>query len=321
MALYGPLYRFFHHNEQYFQSVFPDCVDSFSISGHKLFSIPDACGIFISSQKSQAQQWVSYIGAHDTTLSGSRNGRHTLLFNEALKNIGILQEKIRYALKMTDYLVAEMEKAGLECNRLPGGIIVTFPTPSPLICRRYQLACGDGFAHVVCMPHLTTSVIDDFVSDMSLDGKDFTKEDIISNPKFHFRQLTPQHEEQAAQLVTEQFVNNEGLSKSVGLTLEEFSVFGKPLAKRAVEGGLSVVAIDKATQEIAGVSLCISQAKEEEFNKDIEGKLSNKFDPIFDILGSVGEGHHQDNEVHLFTTAVYPKFAGHRLASNLKVAD
>lgn len=72
---------------------------------------------------------------------------------------------------------------------------------------------------------------------------------------------------------------------------------------------------------MVGVSLCISTAKEPEFNSDIEGKLSEKFDPILDILGQVGDGYHQENEVHLFTTAVNHKFTGHRLASNLKVAD
>jgi glutamate/tyrosine decarboxylase-like PLP-dependent enzyme len=51
MALYGPLYRFFHHDDRYFETVFPDCIDSFSFSGHKLFSIPDPCGIFISKYK------------------------------------------------------------------------------------------------------------------------------------------------------------------------------------------------------------------------------------------------------------------------------
>lgn len=53
------------------------------------------------------------------------------------------------------------------------------------------------------MPHLTTSLIDGFVDDVSLDGKDFTKDDIVDNPLFHFRQLTEDHEEEAAQLVCE----------------------------------------------------------------------------------------------------------------------
>lgn len=48
MALYGPLYRYFYHDDEYFKNIFPDCIDSFSISGHKLFGIPDPCGIFIS---------------------------------------------------------------------------------------------------------------------------------------------------------------------------------------------------------------------------------------------------------------------------------
>lgn len=48
MALYGPLYRFFHHDDAYFTHVFPKCIDSFSISGHKLFSIPAPCGLFIT---------------------------------------------------------------------------------------------------------------------------------------------------------------------------------------------------------------------------------------------------------------------------------
>jgi hypothetical protein len=53
-------------------------------------------------------------------------------------------------------------------------------------------------------------------------------------------------------------VKYELLTKEVGLTLEEFQVFGFHLVKRAIESGLSVVAIDKVSKEMAGVSLCLS---------------------------------------------------------------
>lgn len=66
-----------------------------------------------------------------------------------------------------------MSKAGIENYKLPKGIIVAFPKPSEVICRRYMLACENGQAHVVCMPNLNTSMIDSFVADMIEDKKDY----------------------------------------------------------------------------------------------------------------------------------------------------
>ncbi len=69
-----------------------------------------------------------------------------------------------------------MDKAGLMWDRLGNkGIIVTFPTPSPVVCKKYQLAAQGDMAHVVCMPHLIKEIICAFVKDMVIDRKDFTQ--------------------------------------------------------------------------------------------------------------------------------------------------
>lgn len=56
-------------------------------------------------------------------------------------------------------------------------------------------------------------------------------------------------------------MKNEHLIKEAGLTLEEIKTFGVLLAKRAMESGLSVIAINKASNEVAGVAFCLSSAK------------------------------------------------------------
>jgi glutamate/tyrosine decarboxylase-like PLP-dependent enzyme len=91
MALYGLLYRFFHHEDAYFTSAeFSSSIDSLTFSGHKIPTIPSACGIFLAKKelinKALSNTFVDYLGSHDLTILGSRDGHHALLFYQTIKD-------------------------------------------------------------------------------------------------------------------------------------------------------------------------------------------------------------------------------------------
>lgn len=75
------------------------------------------------------------------------------------------------------------------------------------------------------------------------------------------------------------------------MTPDEFNTLGSQLAKKSIECGLSVVAIDKITNEVTGVAFNTSSAKEDELKADIEGKHSLKLDAVLAIIDESSKDH------------------------------
>ena len=54
-------------------------------------------------------------------------------------------------------------------------ITVVFPRPSKKITQKWKLAVQDDIAHIICMPHVTTEIIDEFIKDIKLEIEEFIK--------------------------------------------------------------------------------------------------------------------------------------------------
>ncbi|MCT4642153.1 MAG: histidine decarboxylase [Bacteriovoracaceae bacterium] len=148
-------------------------VHSISVSGHKMFGSPMPCGIVLARKDyvDKIASSVEYIGALDTTLSGSRNGHTTLLLWYAIqKNQYEGYKKIvEKCLKNAQFAVQEFNKIGIKAWRNKFSNTVVIPKPSRALLEKWQLAHEGKIAHIITMPHIDQSDISKFISDYAKD--------------------------------------------------------------------------------------------------------------------------------------------------------
>lgn len=148
---------------------FADGADSISISGHKLIGGPVPCGVVLARQVNvdRVARAVEYVGAHDTTISGSRSALSPLILWMAIHKHGeaglrgIVQESLGYAA----YAVERLQEIGVPAWRHPNSITVVFPRPPEALHERWVIAPYRDIGHVITLPHATRDVIDEFVAD------------------------------------------------------------------------------------------------------------------------------------------------------------
>lgn len=148
---------------------FQDGADSISISGHKFIGSPFPSGVIIAkrSLRDRIARGISYIGSLDTTITGSRNGHSPLFLWYAVKKMGVkgLEERYRHSLETAEYCKTELRKIGIKAWTNPGAITVVLPKVANRIKEKWQLATDD-ITHVICMPNVTKSQIDEFIKDI-----------------------------------------------------------------------------------------------------------------------------------------------------------
>lgn len=147
-------------------------VHSISVSGHKMFGSPMPCGIVLAVKTfvDRIGSSVEYIGALDTTLSGSRNGHTTLLLWYAIQQHGIkgYQELISNCLDNARYLLGRLQELNIKCFLNDFSTTVVLEKPADRIIDKWQLAPQGNLAHVITMPHVTKEQLDEFIEDLRL---------------------------------------------------------------------------------------------------------------------------------------------------------
>lgn len=150
---------------------FRDGADSIAISGHKFIGSPFPCGIIMTrkSLKERISRGVSYIGSYDTTISGSRNGHSVLFLWYALKKMGVkgLQKRYKHCLEVAQYCKNKLDAIGVCAWSNPGSITVVFPKVNDQVKEKWQLATEGDITHIICMPNVTCSQIDEVVKDIA----------------------------------------------------------------------------------------------------------------------------------------------------------
>lgn len=154
---------------------FKDGVDSIAISGHKFWGSPMPCGAIIvkKNNRDRIARSVEYIGSVDTTITGSRNGLGPLFLWYTIKKHGIegLRKRAQHSLAVAEYTLNQLKTVGIEAWRNENAITVVFEVPNPEIVAKYQLACEDGYTHVICMPNVTFEQIDELIADIKASKK------------------------------------------------------------------------------------------------------------------------------------------------------
>lgn len=164
-ALYGMILPFCSDIKFDFQTK----INSIAVSGHKFVGSPIPCGVVLARKKSvkNLQNYIEYIDAHDTTLSGSRDAFTPLIFWYRIKTIGKkgFAEQVRYSNKLADFLIQELKKIGWP-DVAQSYITVKFKRPSEKLVRKWELAAYGNLAHVICLPHETKEQLGIFIKDL-----------------------------------------------------------------------------------------------------------------------------------------------------------
>jgi len=153
---------------------FMDGADSIAISGHKFFASPIPCGVVLAKRAhvERIGHSVSYIGSMDTTISGSRNGLTPLVLWYAIRALGHegMKQRIERALATASYAEERFNDAGVKAWRNPNALTLVFPQPRQEVCEKWQLASANGSSHIICMPHVTCTKIDEVLQDILNSG-------------------------------------------------------------------------------------------------------------------------------------------------------
>lgn len=145
--------------------------DSVSISGHKLLGSPLPCGVVLARQEhvNRISRSIEYIGALDTTIAGSRSAVAPLILWYQLHTQGSegIGRTVQNCLRLAEYAVNKMCGVGIKAWRNKNSITVVFPRPPESIMRKWIIAPDKDICHIITMPHITPSIIDEFVGDLT----------------------------------------------------------------------------------------------------------------------------------------------------------
>lgn len=134
-----------------------------------------------------------------------------------------------------------------------------------------------------------------------------------------FKLLEPKHVSTVTQCISATFIKGEPMSEALGISEEEFHYFAQLFVQKASADQLSVVAVTD-TGEIAGALICEDYATDPPVGLE---QISEKFEPIFNLLESLGErfAHLHDvvpgSHLHMFMCGVYPQYANQGIAQRL----
>jgi len=171
------------------------CVNSISMSGHKWIGAPWPCGIYMTRRKYQLKppSDPKYIGAHDSTLAGSRNGLSALIIWNYLAQTSHDREvtKALYTQRMANYAYQQLKKLegelilrgdlnedGLWLHRSPLSLSVCFKKVRDDLMYKYSLNREEfeyegqkrAYNHIFAMEHVTEETIDRLVEELARPG-------------------------------------------------------------------------------------------------------------------------------------------------------
>ncbi|QSH42250.1 histidine decarboxylase [Lentisphaerota bacterium ZTH] len=149
---------------------FRDGADSISISGHKFIGAPMPCGVVLAKKtnRDRVARSIEYVGALDTTLTGSRNGLTPIMLWYAINRDGVVgfSRKARYCLDLADYALNAFNKCGIAAWRNMNANTIVFPKPSCEVLERWDIAVHRDIAHIITMPSTSHKQIDELVNDL-----------------------------------------------------------------------------------------------------------------------------------------------------------
>lgn len=158
-------------------------IHSIAVSGHKEIGAPWPSGVYMTRTKYLLNFLeIGYIGAQDSTLSGSRNGFSSLILwdyyarrshDKLIDKALLLQSNAQYAFSRLKQLEVELG-LNLHIGRSPLALTVRFKRPNAEIVSRFSLSTeyldGVHYAHIFLMEHVTRELIDTLIEALRQPG-------------------------------------------------------------------------------------------------------------------------------------------------------
>lgn len=164
-------------------------IDSIAISGHKMIGTPMPCGVILTKKTNieKIGTNIEYTGSKDTTISGSRNGLTPLFLWYELN--GSRKKKFHHVInecmEKAGYVIKKFSEYGIKAWRNKNSIIVIFPKPSNAIIKKWQLAIENDIAHIITLPQISYSMIDEFIKQVALDLSKQKKQSATKKPSYY----------------------------------------------------------------------------------------------------------------------------------------
>jgi histidine decarboxylase len=149
---------------------FADGADSIIVSGHKFLGTPMPCGVVVvkASDRVHLSRTGAFTRSPDTTITCSRSGHAALLLWYALRRFGPdgLRRRAEVSRELAAYTHRQLVEMGWEAWYNPLAFTVVLATPPQPVCDRWTLASNKGISHIICMPGVTRTQIDEFLADL-----------------------------------------------------------------------------------------------------------------------------------------------------------
>ena len=86
----------------------------------------------------------------------------------AIKKYGFngFKKIVRDCVRTAEYGVKKFNELGVKAWKNDHAITIVFPKPNYDISKKWKLALQDDIAHIICMPHVTESLLDEVVKDL-----------------------------------------------------------------------------------------------------------------------------------------------------------
>ncbi len=149
---------------------FADGASSVVVSGHKFLGSPIPYGVVVvrDSHRPYGARAATYTGSPDTTVTNSRSGLAALALWYILRRHGIpgLCARADQSRELAAYTHGRLVEIGWQAHRHRHAFTVVLATPPTAVTDKWALASHDGHSHIVCMPGITRSQIDAFITDL-----------------------------------------------------------------------------------------------------------------------------------------------------------
>jgi histidine decarboxylase len=144
---------------------------SMVVSGHKFLSTLTPCAVLMYAEPPNlvARRRIAYTGTADCTITGSRSGHAPLLLWYSLTTVGIdgHRRRAEAGRNLAAYTHQELQQIGWESRLNPQAFTVVLRSPPPTVSDKWVLADDGRWAHIICMPGITTDQIDEFTHDLA----------------------------------------------------------------------------------------------------------------------------------------------------------
>lgn len=333
-------------------------VNTLAVSAHKYPGLSQPCGIILATRHffekafEKSERSVDYVGnIMDVTITGSRSGLNVLMFYHALKTLGldkgndILTAMVNENMERAIYLYDELVKIfGKDKVFRPYHFNVMFPKPSKELAKKYQLMLTGERATICVLTNVSNELIDAFIKDLKLEllantanevqesqpttgnnALEVNKEKVMQNKlictDFNIQTLKKEHIAATVDLFTRSFCDSEPITRHLHINYRDYTPFAKEVVEKAVQDGMSVVAVNEKGKVIA----C---AIAEDITNPFQPHPENypKMKPILALLDELSKPFLQGKRflkgkiAHVWIAIVDPDYRGHGLSTAIDIA-